>query len=159
MLARKSVRLAVIALAAALALVLLLYPTDEKRVRAAAEALLAGANEGGLTLSAALEQHTVEHVVVTVAELPAPLEGRPALIGAVQRARALDPRLRFRAQAMDVTVQGKTVRVNADLVVGLPQASIAPRHAVAMFEKRDGAFRLVSAEIGATRRDEPEERP
>jgi hypothetical protein len=159
MLASRPLRLAIIALAALSALVLLLYPTDEKRVREAAEALLDGANQGGAALAAALEQHAVTHVTITVAELSAPLEGREALLDAVTSARAFGQKPRFRADAIEVTVEGNRARLNADLVAALEQATIAPRHAVALFEKRNGRFQLVSAEIGATRHDEPEARP
>jgi hypothetical protein len=159
MLASKRLRLLVIAIPAVLALVLLLYPTDESRVREAADALLNGANQGGAALASALERYSVPRVAVTVAELPEPLEGREALLGAVTSARAFGQKLRFRADAVEVTVEGNRARLNADLVAALEQATIAPRHAVALFEKHDGRFQLVSAEIGPTRRDEPEARP
>jgi hypothetical protein len=159
MLASKPARLVIIAVAALVALVLLLYPTDEAGVRESAEALLEGANQGDAALASALRRYAVPQVSVSVAELPEPLEGREALIAALARARALGQKPRFRADAVDVTVEGNRARVNADLVAALEQATIAPRHAVALFEKRDGRFQLVSAEIGPTRRDEPEARP
>jgi hypothetical protein len=159
MFASRPLRLVLFAIAALLALVLLLYPTDESRVREAADALLNGANQGDAALAAALQQYAVPRVSVTVAELAEPLEGRDALLGAVTSARAFGQKLRFRADAVDITVEGKRARVNADLVAALEQATIAPRHAVALFEKHDGRFQLVSAEIGPTRRDEPEARP
>ena len=159
MLASKRLRLALILIPAALAFVMLVYPTDEKRVREATDALLNGANQGDTALASALQLYTVPQVSVSVAELPDPLQGREALLGAVTRARAFGQKLRFRADAVEITIEGNRARVNADLVAALEQATIAPRHAVAMFEKRDGRFQLVSAEIGATRRDEPEARP
>jgi hypothetical protein len=159
MLASKRLRFIVIALPGLFALSLLLYPTDESRVREAADALLSGANQGDAALAAALEKYAVPRVSVTVAELPEPLEGRESLVGAVTAARAFGQKPRFRADAVEVTVEGNRARVNADLVAALEQATIAPRHAVALFEKHDGRFQLVSAEIGATRRDEPEARP
>jgi hypothetical protein len=159
MLASKPLRLAAILIAAALALLVLVYPTDEKRVREAADALLNGANQGDAALASALAVYAVPHVSVSVAELSTPLEGHEALQSAVTRARAFGQKLRFRADAVEITVEGNRARVNADLVAALEQATIAPRHAVALFEKHDGRFQLVSAEIGATRRDEPEERP
>jgi hypothetical protein len=159
MLSSKAARVAVIASLGLLALLLLFYPTDEKRVREAADALLQGANQGGGALAQALERYAVPSVSVTIAELSESLEGREALLGAVAQAQAFGQKPRFRADAVEITVEGKSARVNADLVVALEQATIAPRHAVAVFEKRDGRFQLVSAEIGATRRDEPEARP
>lgn len=159
MLASKPLRLAAILIPAALALLLLVYPTDEKRVREAADALLSGANQGDAALATALRLYAAPQVSVSVAELSTPLEGREALQSAVTQARAFGQKLRFRADAVEITVEGNRARVNADLVAALEQASIAPRHAVALFEKHDGRFQLVSAEIGATRRDEPEERP
>jgi hypothetical protein len=159
MLASKPLRLAAILIPAALALLLLVYPTDEKRVREAADALLNGANQGDAALVSALARYTVPRVSVSVAELSTPLEGREALSAAVAQARAFGQGLRFRADAVEITVEGNRARLNADLVAALEQATIAPRHAVAIFEKHDGRFQLVSAEIGATRRDEPEARP
>ena len=159
MLASKPLRLAAILIPAALALLMLVYPTDEKRVREAADALLNGANQGDAALASALDLYAASQVSVSIAELSTPLEGRDALLRAVTRARAFGQKLRFRADAVEITVEGNRARVNADLVAALEQASIAPRHAVALFERHDGRFQLVSAEIGATRRDEPEERP
>jgi hypothetical protein len=159
MLVSRPLRLALILIPVALALLMLVYPTDEKRVREAADALLNGANQGDTALASALELYARPQVSVSVAELPEPLEGREALLAAVTRARSFGQKLRFRADAVEITVEGNRARVNADLVAALEQATIAPRHAVAMFEKHDGRFQLVSAEIGATRRDEPEERP
>lgn len=159
MLASKPARLVIIAVAASLALVLLLYPTDESRVRESAEALLEAANQGDAALASALQRHAVPQVSVSISELSEPLQGREALSAALARARAFGQKPRFRADAVDVTVEGNRARVNADLVAALEQATIAPRHAVAVFEKHDGRFQLVSAEIGATRRDEPEARP
>ena len=159
MLASKPARFAIIAVPALLALVLLLYPTDESRVRESAEALLEGANQGDAALASALQRYAVPQVSVSVAELAEPLQGREALTAALAQAHAFGQKPRFRADAIDVTVEGNRARVNADLVAALEQATIAPRHAVALFEKHDGRFQLVSAEIGATRRDEPEARP
>lgn len=159
MLVSRPWRLVLIAIPGLLALSLLLYPTDESRVREAADALLNGANQGDAALASALQQYAVPRVSVTVAELAEPLEGRDALLGAVTSARAFGQKLSFRADAIDITVEGNRARVNADLVAALEQATIAPRHAVGLFEKHDGRFQLVSAEIGPTRRDEPEARP
>jgi hypothetical protein len=155
----KPVRLVLLAIPAVLALLVLFYPTDEKRVREAADALLAGATQGGPALGAALERYAVPHVSVTISELSESLEGREALVNALAQAQAFGQNPKFRADAVEITVEGNRARVNADLVANLEQATIAPRHAVAVFEKRDGRFQLVSAEIGATRRDEPEARP
>lgn len=157
--ASKPVRLVLIAIPALLALLILFYPSDEKRVREAADALLTAANQGGPALGVALQRYAVPSVSVTIAELSESLEGREALVGALSRAQAFGQKPKFRADAVEITVEGNRARVNADLVAALEQATIAPRHAVALFEKRDGRFQLVSAEIGATRRDEPEARP
>jgi hypothetical protein len=159
MLVSKPLRLALILIPAGLALLMLVYPTDEKRVREAADALLAGANQGDAALAAALRLYAVPQVSVSVAELAEPLQGREALLGAATQARAFGQKLSLRADAVEITVEGNRARVNADLVAAFEQATIAPRHAVAMFEKHDGRFQLISAEIGAIRRDEPEERP
>lgn len=162
MLAGRSARIGVIALVVALALGLLLYPTDEKRVREAAEAIVEAANAGEGELSQALEQHASEEVTVSVSDLSEPLVGRAALVRAAARARVEGRRLRFRMETVEITVQGSNARLNADLVaslqLGLRELRQA-RHGVALFEKIDGRFRLVSAEVGSERHDQPEARP
>ena len=153
------VRLLVFGLCIAVALVILLYPTDEKRVRRAAEALLDGVNRGGPALVEAAREHAANDVIVSVSEGGLEVRGREELIVAAERARMMDGRRRVRMDAVDITVEGNRARVNAELVADLEQATIEPRHASALFEKRGGRFQLVSAEVGAPRRDEPEARP
>lgn len=158
----KRVRLAVIGLVAALGLGLLLYPSDEKKVREAAEAIVDAANQDPVELGRALEQHAVDGVVVAVADLPEPLEGRAALVGAVSRAQVAGRKLRFRMETVEISVEGSRARLNADMVasvqLGLRDMRQA-RHGVAMFQKIDGRFQLVSAEVGSERHDQPEARP
>ena len=68
----------------------------------------------------------------------------------------------MRLEAVEVSLEGKRARVNADLLTTLrpelPELR-RPRHAVALFEKRAGRYQLLSAEIGSERRDQPEARP
>ena len=56
-------------------LALWLWPTDEKRVKEAAEALVAAANRGGPELSNALETYAAPEVSFSVPELPEPVVG------------------------------------------------------------------------------------
>ena len=162
MLASKRIRLLVIALVAALALGLLLYPSDEKRVREAAEAIVEGANQDAVELTRALDRYAVEDVSVTIADLPEPLQGRGALVAAASKSRFEGRKLRFRMETVEISVEGSRARLNADLVaslqLGLREMKQA-RHGVAMFEKIDGRFQLVSAEVGSERHDQPEARP
>jgi hypothetical protein len=161
MLRSQPARLSLLGIAAALALGVVFYPTDEKRVRHAAEALLAGANDSPAALAQALDQFAVPNVTVNVDELPAPLVGRAALVEAARQASQLGSKLHLRVDAVEVTVEGEHARLNADLAAS--QAEVPelrrPRHSVLLFERRAGSFRLVSAEIGAERRDQPEARP
>jgi hypothetical protein len=162
MLSAKSTRWAGIGLGVAAALGVLFYPTDEKRVRAAAEAIVSAANGSSVELARALDAHAVPNVSVNAAELAEPLRGRAVIVDAVEKASVFGQNLRFRIEGVDVTVDGKRARVTADLITIL-RAEVPelrrPRHSVALFEKRDGSFRLVSAEIGAERQDLPEARP
>jgi hypothetical protein len=162
MLASRTKRLVVIALALALGLGLLLYPTDEKRVREVAEAIVKAANESEVDLARALEQHAVPDVSVILSDYPEPLQGRNSLVNAAGRARVAGQRLRFRMETVEISVEGNHARLNADLVAslsfGLRELKQA-RHGVAMFEKIDGRFQLVSAEVGSERHDQPEARP
>lgn len=158
----KRMRLLVIGLVAALALGLLLYPSDEKKVREAAEAIVEGANQGPVELARALEQYAVEDVSVTVADLPDTLEGRAALVAAASRAQVGGRKLRFRMETVEVSVEGSHARLNADMVASLQlglRDMRQARHGVAMFQKLDGRFQLVSAEVGKERHDQPEARP
>ncbi|HEY6077392.1 MAG TPA: nuclear transport factor 2 family protein [Polyangiaceae bacterium] len=162
MLASRNVRLGLIALAVLAALGLLLYPTDEKRVREAAEALIAAANESEVDLAAALEKHAVADVSVSISDYPEALQGRAALVRAAARARVGGQKLRFRMETVEISVEGSHARLNADLVaslqLGLREMKQA-RHGVALFQKLDGRFQLVSAEVGSERHDQPEARP
>jgi hypothetical protein len=162
MLAQKPLRLAVMALAVLLALGALLYPTDEKRVKEAAEALVTAANANPSELARALDTYASPGVSLQVSELPETLTGREALVAAVASASKFGQKLELRLESVEVTVEGKRARLNADLI-GATRAEVPelrrPRHCVALFEKHAGHFRLVSAEVGAERRDQPEARP
>jgi hypothetical protein len=162
MLANKPVRLAVIGAGVLGALAVLFYPTDEKRVKEAAQAIVTAANSSDVELERALEQYATADVSISVAELPEPVTGRAAIVALVGRASQLGQKLSFRVEAVEVSIEGKRARLNADLLTTLqpelPELR-KPRHSVALFEKQGGRFRLLSAEIGAERRDQPEARP
>lgn len=161
MLGSKAARMGVIGASVLVALGVAFYPTDEKRVRQVAEALVAGANQSPGALAQALDQYATPNVTVSADELPEPLVGPTAIVEAVRRAGQLGSKLRIRADAIEVTVEGKRARLTADLAAS--QAEVPelrrPRHSVLLFEKGAGGFRLVSAEIGAERLDQPEARP
>lgn len=143
-------------------LVMLWMPSDEKRVKEAAEALVAAANSGGPELSRALETYATPEVSLSVSELPEPVVGRAAVLAAVRQASSLGQKLHLQVESVEVTIEGKHARLNADLITTqrpeLPELR-RPRHSVALFEKSGDAFRLVSAEIGPERLDQPEARP
>jgi len=162
MLSGKSARLFAALVATLIAALVLFYPTDEKRVRDAAEALLSAANAGPAQLARALEAHAVADVRVDATELSDAIVGREAIVEAVARAKSLEPSLRFRIEGVEVSVEGKRARLSADLITTLrPEVPELrrPRHASALFERRNGEFQLVSAEIGRERLDQPEARP
>ncbi len=162
MLAKNALRLTLIGFGAVATLAVLFYPTDEKRVKEAAEAIAQAANGDAAELSRALETYASPEVSVTVAELPSPVIGRAALIDLVGRAKTLGPKMHFQFEAIEVAVEGKHARINADLITSLrPEVPELrrPRHSVALFEKSGEKFRLVSAEIGAENREQPEARP
>jgi hypothetical protein len=160
MLAKKPLRLVAIAVGVVLALALLLYPTDEKRVKEAAEAIVTAADADEAELARALETHASAGVSIDVSELSEPLTGREAIVAAVATARQLGQRPSFRIEGVEVAVEGQHARLNADVITRAEVPELRrPRHCVALFEKRAGRFRLVSAEIGAERRDQPEARP
>ncbi len=162
MLAKNATRLTLIVLSAVATLGVLFYPTDEKRVKEAAEAIASAANADTAELSRALEKYASPEVSITIAELPNPVVGRAALVALVNQAKGLGPRAHFQFDAVEVSIEGKHARVNADLITSLrPEVPELrrPRHSVALFEKSGDHFRLVSAEIGAERRDQPEARP
>jgi hypothetical protein len=162
MLTRKSARWAAIGLAVLVALGVMFYPTDEKRVREAADAIVSGANGSSAELARALDEYATPNVSIDAAELAEPLRGREAIVSAVAQATQLGANLRFRVEGVEVTLEGKRARVTADLITTL-RAEVPelrrPRHSVALFEKQNGRFRLVSAEIGTERLDQPEARP
>jgi hypothetical protein len=162
MLAGKWLRFVVVALGLGLALGVVFYPTDEKRVKQAADALIEAANLSPSELSRALDSYASPELSVSVSELPEPLLGREALVAAITQANQLGTKLHFRLEAVEVSTEGNRARLSADLITmpgpELPELR-RPRHSVAIFEKRAGAYRLVSAEIGPERLDQPEARP
>ena len=158
----KRIRLLVIGLVVALAAGLLLYPSDEKRVREVMEAIVEGANQDQMALGRALLEHAVDDVTVNITDLPRPLVGREDIVGAAGRTEIEGRKLRFRMQAVEVSVEGSNARVNAELVaslsLGIRQLSQA-RSGVDILQKIDGRFKLVSIDVGAERHDQPEARP
>ncbi|HYP87127.1 MAG TPA: nuclear transport factor 2 family protein [Polyangiaceae bacterium] len=162
MLTGNSTRWLVIAAALLVALGVLFYPTDEKRVREAAEAIVSAANAGPGELARALDTYARRDVSIDVTELAEPLRGRDAIVAAVGQASQLGQHLHFRIEGVEISIEGNRARVSADLITTL-RAEVPelrrPRHSTARFEKHDGKFRLVSAEIGAERLDQPEARP
>jgi hypothetical protein len=162
MLASSRNRLALLVLGVGVGVAALSYPTDEKRVREAAEALISAANQGDRQLALALAAHAIEAVRVNVSELGAPLVGRDALVGAAREARQLEQKLHFQIDTVEVHVEGRRARLDADVITTLrpelPELR-RPRRSSAIFEKRGDKFQLVSAEIGAERLDQPEARP
>jgi hypothetical protein len=160
--AKNAIRFTLIGLSALATLGVLFYPTDEKRVKEAAEAIATAANGSPAELSRALEMYASPDVSITVAELSQPVTGRAAVMALIRRAGASGSKPNFHFEAIEVSVEGKQARVNADLVTSLrPEVPELrrPRHSVALFEKSDGHFWLKSADIGAERRDQPEARP
>lgn len=158
----RSARVVALALGALIALAVLFYPTDEKRVREAADTLLSAANASPGELARALERYASPDVRIDVTELDEPIVGREAVTRAVRRAREFEPNLRFRLEGVEVSVEGKRARLSADLITTLrPEVPELrkPRHAAATFEKHGERFQLISAEIGNERLDQPEARP
>ncbi|MDF3067569.1 MAG: hypothetical protein K0R38_3170 [Polyangiaceae bacterium] len=157
-----SLRWVAMGVALALGLGVWLYPTDEKHVKAAAEAIVSAANESSTALSAALDEHALPGVRISVAELPEAVEGKSAIVSALSQAEQLAQKLHFRAESIEVTVEGNRARLTADLITTLhpelPELR-RPRATTALFEKRAGNFRLASADIGPERLDQPEARP
>lgn len=160
--AKNAIRFTLIGLSAVATLAVLFYPTDEKRVKEAAEAIITAANGSPEQLSRALQTYASPDVSITVTELPEPVTGRAAVIALVRQASAIGSKPNFHFEAIEVSVEGKHARLNADLVASLrPEVPELrrPRHSVALFEKSGDHFRLVSAEIGPESRDQPEARP
>jgi ketosteroid isomerase-like protein len=160
--AKSSLRFTLIAVGLLATLGVVFYPTDEKRVKQAAEALIAAVNADDAQLSRALQTYATAEVSISVAELPDPVTGRDAVLAAVRAAHGLGQKLHFTVEAVEVSVEGKHARLNADLITSLrpelPELR-RPRPSVALFEKSGDHFRLVSAEIGPEPRDQPEARP
>ncbi len=147
----RRIALLVVGLVVAIAIGLWLRTSDEERVRKAADAIVQAANQDPVELTRALEQHATDTVSVTVSDLPAPLVGRGAIVAAAGRTMASGRKLSFRMQGVKITVEGSNARLNAELVatmqLGLRSMS-RKRSGVALFQKIDGQFRLVSAEVG-----------
>lgn len=149
-------RIALIVGAAAIALIVgvWLYPSDKQKVREAADAIVAAANQDTVELSRALDLYAIEDVTITVSDLPEPLVGRTAVVAAAGRTAASGNKLSFRLQGVQISVQGTNARLSAEFVatlhLGLRGIS-RTRSGAALFQKIDGRFRLVSAEIGAER--------
>jgi len=150
----RRIGLLVLGLVVAFLVGLRLYHSDADRVREAAEAIVKAANQDSIELTRALEQYATDDVSVSVADLPEPLVGRDALVVAARRS-AVDGRpLSFRMQQVEVTVEGSNARLNAELVATLQlglRGISRTRRGVALFQKIDGRFRMVSAEIGTER--------
>jgi hypothetical protein len=159
---KNPLRFGLIGLVVLASLVVLFYPTDEKRVRAAAEALVSAANGSEADLQRALDQYAAPGVSINVSDPAESLTGRAALLAAVRNANAMGLKLRLHLEAVEVSLSGNVARVNADLVTAdrpeVPELR-RPRRSVALFERRADGFRLLSAEIGPERRDQPEARP
>lgn len=150
----RRIALLAVALAVALVLGLWLHRSDEEQVREVADAIVAAANQDLVELSRALDEHAVEEVSVTVSDLPEPLVGRAALVAAAGRSAAGGRKLEFRLQRVEVTVEGTNARLTADFVAALNlglRGISRTRSGVALFQKIDGRFRLVSAEVGGER--------
>jgi FlaG/FlaF family flagellin (archaellin) len=141
-------------LVAALLLGLWLRKTDKDRVREAADAIVAGANQGTIELGRALDEHAAEGVTVTVSDLPEPLVGRAAIVAAAGRSAAGGQKLSFHMEGVQITVEGTNARLNASFVATLQlglRGLSRSRSGVAVFQKIDGRFQLVSAEVGGER--------
>jgi SnoaL-like domain len=150
----RRIALVVAALLAALVVGLWLHQSDEEQVREAADAIVDAANEDPSALSRALEQHATEDVSVTVSDLPEPLVGRNAIVAAAARTSVQGRKLSFRLQGVEVLVEGSSARLNAQFVATLQlglRGMSRSRSGAALFQKIDGRFRLVSAEVGGER--------
>jgi hypothetical protein len=162
MLSGKVPRFAALGIAAVVVLGAMLYPTDERRVKAVAEKILDAANTSPDALGRVLDENASASLRVSVAELPESLVGKAALVGALRQAQDFGTKLHFRADAIEIEVEGNRARLTADLIT-MPGPEVPelrrPRHSVAVFERRGGRFRLLSAEVGAERLDQPEARP
>ncbi len=149
----RRIALLVIALVAAVVVGLWIHRSDAEQVRDAADAIVEAANQGPSELAHALEQHATQDVTMIVSDLPEPLVGRSALVRAASRTPG-GRKLSFRMQGVEISVEGSNARLNADLVATLQlglRGLSRTRSGVALFQKIDGRFRLVSAEVGAER--------
>jgi hypothetical protein len=144
----------VVGLVTALLIGLWLHRSDEERVRDAADAIVKAANQDSVELTRALEEHAADDVSVTVSDLPEPLVGRAALVAAAARTPVSGSKLSFRMQAVEISVEGSNARLNADFVATLQlglRGLSRTRRGVAVFQKINGRFRLMSVEIGEER--------
>jgi hypothetical protein len=150
----RRIALAVGALLVAVVLGVWLHRSDEERVRAAADAIVEAANQGPVELTRALDEHATENVSVMVSDLPEPLVGRAAIVAAASRTAAMGRKLSFRLQRVEISVEGSNARLSADFVatmqLGLRGLSRS-RSGAALFQKIDGRYQLVSAEVGGER--------
>jgi hypothetical protein len=150
----RRIALLLVALVAALIIGFWLHRSDEERVREAAEAIVEGANRGPVELTRALETYATEDVSISVTDLPEPLVGRNAIVAAASRTAVAGRKLSFRMQAAEISVEGSNARLNAQLVATLQlglRGVTRMRSGVALFQKIDGRFQLVSAEVGNER--------
>ena len=99
----------------ALVLGVWLFPTEEKRVKAAAEAIVEAANQSPAALGAALDEHALPGVRIHIAELPDAVEGRAAVVSALSQAEQFAQKLHFRVESVEVTVEGNRARLSACL--------------------------------------------
>lgn len=148
--------------AAGVLVALALWPSDERRVAEAAASLVAATDAGPDELARALARFAAPDVSLTADELEAPLVGRAALVGELQRAASAGALPRLRLEAVEVRVDGTRARLTAELVLAV-KAEVPelrrPRPVVAIFIRDSRDFRLVSAQVGSERRDQPEARP
>ena len=109
----------IIGLAVVVAIGAVFYPTDEKRVREAADAIVSGANGTPADLARALEDYAAPNVSVDAAELGEPLRGRAAIVAAVGQATRFGADLRLRVEGIEVAIEGKRARLTGDLITTL----------------------------------------
>jgi hypothetical protein len=150
----RRVALLVVGLVSALLIGLWLHRSDEEQVREVADAIVEAANQDLVALGRALDEHATEEVSVTVSDLPEPLVGRGAIVAAAARLSVGGRRLSFRMQSVEISVEGANARLNAQFVATLQlglRGMSRTRSGVALFQKIDGRFRLVSAEVGGER--------
>jgi len=146
----RRIALLVVGLVVAVMVGFWLHHSDEEQVREAADAIVEGANQGPFELTRALSEYATEGVSVTVSDLPEPLLSRGAIVAAASRPVA-GGKLSFRMQTVQISVEGSNARLNAEFAATLQlglRGLTRKRSGVALFQKIDGRFLLVSAEIG-----------